>query len=162
MTRTRVLAASCLAVVGATTIVATGLAGQERMKGTVLDLQMRHAEAKVTIIDEAPKMTKSRPSESPGDSAVGSGTIRDAQGARIGTVHNDFVVTTGRTPGTTEQVTSTFVLQKGQIATQGVIDQVGVSETLAVIGGTGAYEGASGTVEITGDEKAVRFEIRLK
>jgi hypothetical protein len=43
-----------------------------------------------------------------------------------------------------------------------VIDQVGVSETLAVIGGTGAYEGASGTVEITGDEKAVRFEIRLK
>jgi hypothetical protein len=162
MNRTRALAVSCLALIIAATIVASSLAGQLRTEGTVLNLQMRHTEAKVTIIDETPRMTKSRPSESPGDSAVGQGTIRDEKGVRVGTVHNDFVVTTGRTPGTTEQVTSTFVLQQGQIATQGVIDQVGASEMLAVIGGTGAYEGASGTVEITGDEKAVRFAIRLK
>ena len=32
----------------------------------------------------------------------------------------------------------------------------------AVIGGTGSYAGASGTVVITGDEKAVRFTVRLK
>ncbi|MCA1701571.1 MAG: hypothetical protein LC790_22845, partial [Actinobacteria bacterium] len=46
----------------------------------VLTVQFRHREAKVRLVDLPPKMTRRRPSESPGDLAVGSARLRNASG----------------------------------------------------------------------------------
>lgn len=135
--------------------------GSGQAPAPTLELQMRHSEARVTLIDSPPVATRARPGESPGDRAVGRGVVRDLSGTRLGTVHNDFLISAGRGHSTNEQVNATFVLRDGQIATQGVIDQVGASETLAIVGGTGAYTGARGSVEITGDRTRVRFSVRL-
>lgn len=160
MTRRTLVAASLAAAGVAAAAVAPGSSGQSAPAPLTLD--MRHEEAKVTMLDEAPRMTKKRPSESPGDSVVSHGVLRDSTGARVGAVHGQFVVTSGRSPDTTEHVLSTFVLAGGQIAAQGVIDQEGDSESVAIVGGTGQYDGATGSIEITGDDKSVRFTLKLR
>lgn len=156
-----------LAAVAAST--ATGVvlvsqsSGQEDDAPAPLTLQMRFAEAKTSFVDVPPRMSKRRPSESPGDTAVLRGTLRDAGGARAGTVHATFVVTGGRSPRTTELNTGTLALRDGLIALQGVADNTKGSDVddFAVTGGTGAYDGASGTMTVTTGREAVRFVLRL-
>jgi hypothetical protein len=160
MTRRIAIAVPLTAVAVAGAVLAPGTFGQAGAAPATVTLEMRHKEARVTMIDESPRMTRRRRSESPGDSVVTRGTLRDAAGARAGVVHGQFVVTGGRSPDTTEQVTATFVLAGGQLAAQGVIDQEGASEVLPIVGGTGRFDGATGTVEISGNDQAVRFVVR--
>lgn len=127
-----------------------------------LTLVLPHKEQRVTLVDLPPRKTKRNRSESPGDQAIQSGTVRDAAGKRVGSHYSVATVVKGRTPGTTEQYQTTFVLTDGQISAQGVIDQVGSSESLSIVGGTGAYAGARGEMTITGDDKAVRFVLRMR
>lgn len=150
-----------LAVAGAVAVSATDSSGQAAT-GTTLELQLPAKEAKVTLIDLPPVTTKARPSESPGDRVVMSGPLVDAAGKRLGWHYNEATVVKGRSPKTTEQSVTTFVLGAGQITAHGVFDQTGAAESLAVTGGTGAYQGASGEIAITGDDKAIRFTVRLR
>ncbi len=166
MYRRTIIAVPLIAFAAAGAVFAPGSFGQGQAAPTTLTLEMRHREARVTMIDEAPRMTRRLPSESPGDSVVSRGTLRGTNGfhagARVGVLHAQFVVTGGRSPDTTEQVVSTFVLDHGQLAVQGVVDQEGDSEIVPIVGGTGRYDGARGSVEITGDDKAVQFELRFR
>lgn len=160
MNRRTLVAAPLAALAGAAALVPVTF-GQDPAPGT-LTFEMRHKEARVTMIDESPRMTRKRPSESPGDSVVSRGTLRDAAGAKAGSVHAQFTVTHGRSPNTTEQVVGAMALTGGQITVHGLMDQKGNSETIAITGGTGAYDGARGTVEISGNDKAVKFVVRLR
>lgn len=142
--------------------VLTGTSAGQSAEPPALTLTLPHKEQRVTLVDLPPRRSKTNRSESPGDRAIQSGTVRDADGKRAGFVYSAATVLKGRSPNTTEQYHTNLVLTKGQISAQGVIDQVGASESLAIVGGTGAYAGARGEIEVTGDERAVRFEVRLR
>ncbi len=161
MTR-RIAYALPLAAVAAGAALAPGTFGQSPSAPATLTLEMRHKEARVTMIDERPLMTRKRTTESPGDSVVSRGTLRNTAGAAVGAIHGKFVVTGGRSADTTEHVSATMVLADGQLALQGVIDQEGASEVVPIVGGSGRFDGAAGTAEITGDDNAVRFVVRLR
>lgn len=149
------------AVAGGAVLVPASL-GQDGASPDTLSLQMRHREAKVTFVDERPRMSKRRPSESPGDTAIARGALRAASGARVGRAHSEFVVTGGRSPRTTEQATGTLELPDGQIAIHGVFNNTGSDkDVIAIVGGTGRFNGARGSVEITSGRRAVTFALRF-
>lgn len=155
-------AVAALSATGAA--VATQSSGQDPAALPELELQMRFKEARTSFVDVPPRMTKRRPSESPGDTAVLRGTLRDAAGARAGTVHGTFTVTGGRSPRTTELTVGTLKLRDGMITSQGIADNTTGSDedAFAITGGTGRYEGASGTMTATTGRSAVRFALRLR
>lgn len=151
------IAAAALAAGGA--VLVPSSSGQGGALPDTLTLQMRHREAKVTFVDELPRMKNRRSSESPGDTAVARGRLRAADGSPIGQTHSEFVVTGGRSPRTTEQATGTFVLREGQIAIHGVFPNIPGTDkdVIPIVGGTGRYNGATGSVEITSGRRAVTF-----
>lgn len=154
------IAAAALAAGGA--VLVPNSSGQDGTLPDTLTLQMRHREAKVTFVDERPRMTKRRSAESPGDTAIARGALRASSGARMGRVHSEFVVTGGRSPRTTEQATGTLELPDGQIAIHGVFTNTGSDkDVIAIAGGTGRYHGTRGSVEITTGRSAVTFTFRF-
>ena len=156
------IAISCVALAAAAAVFVPGSAAQITAPGS-LTVQFRHTEAKVSLVDIGPKMTRRRPSESPGDLAVGSARLRDAAGAIVGRMHQSFMVTGGRGEATTEQVNATFVLRDGQITLQGVVDNNKPDAPLvvAITGGTGRYDGARGSAHIRESRSAVTLELRF-
>lgn len=154
-----------IAAVALTTaaILVPGSAAQSGDAAESLTVQFRHSEAKVSLVDIGPKMTRRRPSESPGDLAVGSARLRNASGAIIGRMHQSFMVTGGRGEATTEQVNATVVLRDGQITLQGVADNSKPDSPLvvAITGGTGRYDGARGSAHVSEGRTAVSFELRF-
>lgn len=121
------------------------------------------ADQTVTLVDNpgkrvAPpgsKLDHSR--ETPGDMAVQEAIVRDEAGERAGKIYATF--TTVGKPGI-EAVTGTLDLDDGDLAAQGMIGN-GAEDELAIVGGTGAYHGASGSLRVTQDGDVVRLEIEL-
>lgn len=166
--RVRIAAGAVVALALAGAALGTSLA-QERDPADDgrLELRMAYREAKVTFVDNPPRMTKRRQSESPGDMAVSRGALRDAAGRRIGTVHSVFTISGGASPRTSELSTAVFLLRDGQIATQGVVlNQPGGRgpdrDVLPVVGGSGAYAGARGTMTVTTGKRGVAFAFDLR
>jgi hypothetical protein len=156
------IAISAVALAATAAVFVPGSAAQSGAPEP-LTVQFRHSEAKVSLVDIGPKMTRLRPSESPGDLAVGSARLRDASGAIVGRMHQSFMVTGGRGEATTEQVNATVVLRDGQITLQGVSDNSKPDAPLvvAITGGTGRYDGARGSAHIAETRTAVSFELRF-
>jgi len=154
------------AAVAATAIGLGASSAQEAGPPERLELRMAYREAKVTLVDTGRKMTRRRPSESPGDIAVSRGVLRDAAGRRVGTLHSVFTVTGGRSPRTSELSTGAFLLEDGQIAGQGVVLNGPTDgpdrDVLPVTGGSGAYAGATGSVQATTGRRGVTFAFELK
>lgn len=155
---------AALALTG--TALSTSSAQQSEPSQERLELRMSYREAKVTLVDNPPRMTKRRPSESPGDMAVSRGVLRDASGARVGTLHSIFTVTAGRSPRTSELSTGAFTLKGGQITGQGVVlnrPRRGPDrDVLPVTGGSGRYDGVRGTVAATTGKRGVTFVFDLR
>ncbi|MDQ3723297.1 MAG: hypothetical protein M3376_09590 [Actinomycetota bacterium] len=156
------IAISAVALAVAAAVLVPGSAAQGQAPES-LTVQFRHSEAKVRLVDIGPKMTRRRPSESPGDLAVGSARLRSASGGVVGRLHQSFMITGGRGEATTEQVNATLVLRNGQITLQGLSDNSKPDAPLAVAitGGTGAYNGARGTAVVSESRTAVSFELRF-
>jgi hypothetical protein len=103
------------------------------------------------LIDEAPKSPSPNPGSkrfrlSPGDQLVGRTPLLDKRGGkRIGTLYGTGTVVNGnRFTNATVIGEFEFVLRDGKIVTAGTLrDQR--TQTFAVVGGTGAYEGARGS-----------------
>jgi hypothetical protein len=152
--------AAALAAGGA--VLVPGSFGQDAAAPAALTLKMAQREAKISFVDVPPRMRGRRSSESPGDTVISRGTLRSDSGARAGRIHAAFVVTGGRSPRTTEHVTGTVVLADGQITIQGVFANTGSDkDVVAITGGSGRYEGARGSVEITSGRKGVSFAFRF-
>lgn len=152
-------AAAALAAGGA--ILVPTSSGQSELPD-VLTLEMRHREAKISFVDEAPRMRSRRSSESPGDTVIARGRLRTPAGASAGRVHSEFVVTGGKSPRTTEQAIGTLVLSDGQIAIHGAFANTGSdTDVIAIVGGTGRYNGAKGHAEIVTSRSAVTFILRF-
>jgi hypothetical protein len=160
------LAAATSAVIAATAVavIAPGASSQDPAVPEPFTLTMRHSEAKVTMVDLPPKMRGRDGSESPGDFVVARAPVRDAAGAKAGQLHAIFTVTGGRSPRTTETNSGTLVLPDGQLFAQGLFDnsEESMVDDMAILGGTGRYEGMTGAVRVTSGEQSVRFDVRLR
>ncbi len=162
MSRKYPIAVSAAALATAAAVLAPGTSAQSQGPET-LTVQFRHREAKVSIVDLPPRMTRRQRSESPGDLAVGTARLRSPSGAPVGHAHQSFMVTGGRGEATTEQITATFVLRDGQITLQGLADNRTPDAPLiaAITGGTGRYDGARGSAHVRESRTAVTFELRF-
>jgi hypothetical protein len=144
----RILAAAGAALALAGVAAGTGSAQEQP---TTLELVQRSSETRSGFVDAPPRRR-----EGPGDLFTVAGPVRDASGRRTGRADASFVQTTARHA----QGTATFSLPSGTLVATGVVDS-GRSDRLAIVGGTGAYADASGTVSLTYGRRATRFRFTL-
>jgi hypothetical protein len=99
------------------------------------------------FIDNAPKARNHRnPRLSVGDAYVFSSPLFNEANNRVGFLQVSCVVSRGgRIARATSQCSGTYVLRDGTLAASAVV-RGGQLPTIAVVGGTGAYEGARGSV----------------
>jgi hypothetical protein len=96
--------------------------------------------------------------ESPGDMFIITGRLRDNSNRPAGRFHASFVMTQRRQ--SVSQGSGTFVLDDGRIVVSGAIEDRGRrdrTDTLAVVGGSGAYTAARGTMVVTERRRSTRF-----
>jgi hypothetical protein len=105
---------------------------------TTLELVQLDREVKTGLVDAPPKRR-----ESAGDVFTVRGPLRDAQNRRAATAQGVFTQTGPRSA----HGGATITLPSGRIAFQGVLGLRG-DDTLAIVGGAGAYAGATGSVRI--------------
>jgi hypothetical protein len=145
------IAATATAVATAAAIVAS--AGGQAPSGTTLVLHEVAKDADFAIVDNPPKTKFSREGEprrfSIGDMEVVSIPVADDQGHKVGRFDAYCVlVRPGKPSHHEEECTGTYRLADGTISGSGVFVGSEATSTFrgAITGGTGAYEGARGTI----------------
>jgi hypothetical protein len=142
--RPRVRAAACVLVA-----VAAGCGSEssdkaggraERARGATLELHGRQD-------GFAPSFNTKGKQFVPGDQYAYTNKLTDGSGRRMG--DEDVFCALGPRKDVHACV-ATLRLPKGQLSAQGVIEANGTGGTLAIVGGTGEYEGARGTLTTTG------------
>jgi hypothetical protein len=144
---------SLVAVCAATTVSASGGEQPNNATRTIMFVQdNQHGD--FAFVDNAPHSPDPNP-DSPkarfslGDEAIFHAALRDHRGgSRIGHVYaTETVVRGSRYPNVTNLIHAVIVFDDGQVVVDAVIDEAHPSGIrAAVTGGTGAYEGASGTL----------------
>lgn len=142
-----ILAALAAALAGPALI---GTAGAQTTP-TTLELVQRERDTSTGFVDNPPRRR-----ESAGDVFTIRGPVRDAAGDRAGSAQAVFTQTGRRSA----LGSATFALRDGQLMIAGVVDG-GAADTLAVVGGTGAYAGATGTVRVTEGRRRTVFTFTL-
>jgi len=135
----RVLLPLLAAVV--TMLVVAAVAGGHGSKKGHHSLQLVGTDASFAFVDVEPKQASEDDPPTPGDSFLLSETLTH-EGEGFGTL---YVQCTFVTPEV-NQCLATFDLPNGQITVQGVLRDT-PDFTVAVTGGTGAYFGATGTID---------------
>jgi hypothetical protein len=146
-----IFTAACAAIVGVTAVVGSSGAQQPAAPTGTLQVVALDREASFKFVDAPP-----RRKEGPGDQILITQRLRDTSNARVGRVHATFAFTPGKPSAA--QGSGTFILGNGQIVAAGILDEQGKTDTLAIVGGTGAYAGARGTLVTTELRKATRFD----
>jgi hypothetical protein len=157
MSRIRATAAAAAVAAAATGAIVAATAGGQAPQGRTITLTELAKGASFGFVDNPPKTRFNREGEprklSPGDVEVESVTVADPQGAHVGRAAAYCVLTR---PGVVrrheEECTVSYRLTDGTIT---VADLFAGSETsdwtAAIVGGTGAYDGARGTLKsVTG------------
>jgi hypothetical protein len=98
------------------------------------------------FVDNAPKAKNPRnPRFSPGDSFVFTTPLFNEANQRIGTLHAYCAVTRGGNfSRASSQCNGTYSLRDGTLAANALLK--GENANIAIVGGTGAYEGARGSI----------------
>lgn len=143
-----IAAAATAALAGSTLI---GSAGAQTTPAT-LELVQLERDVRTGFVDNPPRRR-----ESAGDVFTIRGPVRDASGRRAGRAEAAFTQTGRRSA----LGAATFVLAGGRLMISGIVDGGG-TDTLAVVGGTGAYAGAAGTVRITEGRRRTVFSFTLR
>jgi hypothetical protein len=141
-----------LAILGTTAAVATVIAavsttsGGAQAPGERTFKVIEGAGGTFGFVDNPPKAGNRRnPRTSPGDAFAFTTPLFNEDNRRIGAVHAQCVVTRGGTQRrTVSHCTGTFLLPDGTLAASAVAK--GDSPPIAIVGGTGAYEGARGSI----------------
>lgn len=144
------LVLAVLAVAAAAAAVGAAGAAQNPPAPTTFELVARDRETRFKMVDAPPRRR-----ESPGDIRTISARLRDSAGRPSGRLQAVFVQTSAREA----QGTGTFILASGRIVIAGVEGRG--NAPFAIVGGTGQYAGAGGTVTLTEARGAVRFRFSL-
>jgi allene oxide cyclase-like protein len=154
MNRLSLLTAALAAV--AATVVLAAPGGAQSSGARTLTFLDDTAHARQAFIDNAPKSPTENPQSprfrlSTGDMLYLHSPILDHEnGTRIGTAYSQFTVVRGNSfANAVFRGHGTFRLHHGQIAADGVFVVAKATKTIAVLGGTGAYEGARGSMTFT-------------
>jgi hypothetical protein len=152
MTPIRTSAAAAFLAASITAAIIVTNAGGEASQGRTITLTEVAKGASFGFVDNPPTTTFTREGEprrlSPGDLEIEAITVANTQGARVGRFHAYCVVTR---PGIfarhEEECTGTYRLNDGTITVADVFAGSETSDwTAAIVGGTGAYAGARGTL----------------
>jgi hypothetical protein len=136
--------------------LATAVAGTEAQQpgpptGT-LQLIQRDRDAKFRFIDVPPRRGDRRPTA--GDGFLITGPVRDPAGNRAGRLQAVFVITDVRREDS--QGSATFILPDGHIVISGAETKARIDD-FAIVGGTGRYTGARGTLRVTEGSRSTAF-----
>jgi hypothetical protein len=136
--------------------VACGLAGSAGLATVVssqaqepgpptgtLQLEQRDRDTRSRVIDVPPRQGQRR-RPTIGDGSLITGSVRDPAGNRAGRVQVHFLVTSREDA----QASGTFILDDGRIVIGGATTDADIDD-FAVLGGTGSYAGARGTLRVT-------------
>jgi hypothetical protein len=129
------LAAVMLCVVGA--------AGAAKSSGTTMHLVEKDAGG--SFVDNKPFAKPGSHSASIGDMFVFSSKLLTRANKQVGMLYGSCIAATaGTTP--TFECTGTFTLAGGELALQTITREPDKVTHIAIVGGTGAYEGARGSI----------------
>lgn len=166
MNRLTWLAAVLAAV--AVTIVLAASGGAQTPGGRTLTFLDDTNHGTQNFVDIAPKSPVRNPQSrrfrlSIGDILYVHSPILDrAGGRRIGTAYSQFTVVKGNTfANAVFRGHGAFRLRDGQIAADGILRPANTTNTVAVLGGTGAYEGARGSLTFTQGPNGSRDSFHL-
>jgi hypothetical protein len=144
-----IVAAGAATAGGAAVVGSTGAQVPAPPTGT-LELVALDREGRFRFVDTPPRRR-----ENPGDSFLVTQRLRDTSNRRVGRAHATLTFTPGRPP--TAEGSGTFLLRAGRIVVSGLIDEAGRTDTLVIVGGSGAYTGATGTMLIRETRRSTRF-----
>jgi hypothetical protein len=146
------------------TVAATGSA--QTTGGRTVTLFENVAHERSALVDNAPKSPSNNPESrrfrlSAGDELVNRTPVLDRKGgARIGTSYAHAVVVKGRTfESASLQANIVLALRDGTIALAGIVGAT--QRPLAVVGGTGTYQGARGSATEKETGSGAELTIRL-
>lgn len=145
-----IISAACAAIISAAAVVGSSGAQQPGPPTGTLELVALDREGSFKFVDIPPRRR-----ESGGDQFLINQRLRNTSNRRVGRAHAAFAVTPGRP--SVSQGSATFVFGNGQIVVTGIIDERGRTDTLAIVGGSGAYAGARGTLVTTETRRSTRF-----
>jgi Dirigent-like protein len=149
-----IIAAACAAIISAAVVVVRSDAQEPGPPTGTVELVSLDRETRFTFVDNPP-----RRQERAGDLFVINSRLRDSSNRPAGRLHASFAETQPP-PRVIAQGSATFILRDGQIAVSGPIVNQGPgdrSDTLAVVGGTGAYTAARGTLVTTETRRGARY-----
>jgi hypothetical protein len=142
--------AAIAAIVGVTSLVGSSGAQAPAPPTGTLELVSPDREAGFKYVDTPPRRR-----ENAGDQLLVTQPLRDTSNRRAGRAHASFAFTPGRP--STAQGSGTFILRDGQIVVTGTLVEGRRTDTLVIVGGSGAYAGASGTLAATGRRRSTQF-----
>ena len=127
---------------GLATVVSTQAQQPGPPTGT-LQLEQRDRDTRSQVIDVPPRQGQRR-RPTIGDGSLITGSVRDPAGSLAGSVQVHFLVTSREDA----QASGTFILDDGRIVIGGATTDADIDD-FAVLGGTGRYAGARGTLRVT-------------
>jgi hypothetical protein len=151
-----IIAATCAAIVSGAVVVVRSDAQAPGLPTGTLELVSLDRETRFTFVDNPPRRR-----ERAGDLFVINSRLRDSSNRFAGRLHASFAETQPP-PRVIAQGSATFLLRDGQIAVSGPIVNQGAgdrTDTLAVVGGTGAYTAARGTLVTEETRRGARYLI---
>jgi hypothetical protein len=161
----KILTLSAAAAVTVAIVVAANGSAQTT-GGRTLTLFENVAHERSTLVDNAPKSPSKNPESrrfrlSVGDELVNRTPMLDRKGgARVGTSYAHAVIVNGKTFGSASlQANIVLALRDGTIALAGLVGTA--QRPFAVVGGTGAYEGARGSAAEKETGGGAELTIRL-
>ena len=161
----RLLALAVAAAVTVAIVVAAN-GGAQTTGGRTITLFENIARERSTLVDNAPKSPSGNPESrrfrlSAGDELVNRTPVLDRKrGARVGASYAHAVVVKGtRFESASLQANIVLALRDGTIALAGLVGAA--QRPLAVVGGTGAYEGARGSATEKETDSGAELTIRL-
>ncbi|HKP19678.1 MAG TPA: hypothetical protein VJT84_14475 [Gaiellaceae bacterium] len=144
MKRTSFVVAVLAAAVAAAAVAAVSFAAGGSQSATGITLHLVEKDQAFHYVDNPPVSTPQEHFASQGDVFVFTANLFTQGGKRAGTLNAYCVVTQGGNPETST-CTGTFGLAGGQLAAMASMRGEGGTSKIAVVGGTGAYEGAKGS-----------------
>jgi hypothetical protein len=148
-----IIAAACAAIVSVVALVGSSGAQQPGPPTGTLALVSLDRETRFTFVDNPPRRR-----ERAGDLFMINARLRDGANRPTGRLHASFAETQPP-PRVVAQGSATFILRNGQIMVSGpIVDRPGDrTDTFAVVGGSGAYTAARGTMVTTETRRRTRF-----
>jgi hypothetical protein len=148
-----IITAACAAIVSVVALVGSSGAQQPGPPTGTLALVSLDRETRFTFVDNPPRRR-----ERAGDLFMINARLRDGANRPTGRLHASFAETQPP-PRVVAQGSATFILRNGQIMVSGpIVDRPGDrTDTFAVVGGSGAYTAARGTMVTTETRRRTRF-----